>query len=350
MKKKITIKDVARETGVHVSTVSRALSPSKSSSLSPEVVRKIRDKAAAMGYRPNRVASGLRTKRTMTIGIMIPDISNSLFPPIVRGVESVFEPAGYASILVNTDNEPAREIRMIGVLTERGVDGIINAAAFRKDPTLELLAAEIPIVAVNRMIEGAGIPSVVNDDAGGIRLMLKTLHAAGHRKIAHIAGPLDLSTGTTRRDAFISGAMNMGLSASPSMIVPAIRYSEEEGSRCAMQILKKFPDATAILCANDSLAIGAIAALKKNGLNCPDDMSVTGYNDIPFLEFMSPSITTVQILQFDVGRIAAEILLKRILDPQARVPETTIMPVKVVERGSVGAPRTRRKTRSRAAE
>ena len=116
MKKNITIRDVARETGVHVSTVSRALSKNASTSLSKVVVEKIKAKAAEMGYRPNLVASGLRTRKTMSIGIIIPDIGNAVFPPIVRGVESILEPAGYASILVNTDNDPSKEKKFIQVL------------------------------------------------------------------------------------------------------------------------------------------------------------------------------------------------------------------------------------------
>lgn len=348
MKKNVTIKDVARETGVHVSTVSRALSPNARSSLSDEVVTRIRKKAEEMGYRPNRVASGLRTKRTMSVGIMIPDIANALFPPIVRGVESVLEPAGYASILVNTDNDPARESRLFDVLMERGVDGIIDAAVHRLDPALVRRAKEVPIVTANRMVDGAGIPSVVNDDAGGVRMMAQKLYDAGHRNIAHIAGPQDLSTGTTRRSAFMTTMKNLGLDLKPGMIAAAERYTVDDGRRCARLLMEKQPETTAMLCANDLLAIGAIEAIRRAGLDCPTDISVTGFNDIPFLDLITPGLTTIQILQFDIGRIAAEILLKRLTDPDARVPETTIMPVSIVERGSVAPPRLRRGKRQQA--
>ena len=132
MKKNITIKDVAKETGVHVSTVSEHYLPTQEL-LSKEVVERIRSKAKQMGYRPNRVASGLRTKRSMTVGIVIPDITNALYAPILLGVESVLEDAGYASILVNSDGDPKREERLLDLLLERGVDGIIDAAVTSQD-------------------------------------------------------------------------------------------------------------------------------------------------------------------------------------------------------------------------
>lgn len=335
MKKSVTIKDVARETGVHVSTVSRALSPNARASLSPEVVARIREKAGEMGYRPNRVASGLRTNRTMTVGVIIPDITNTLFPPIVRGVESVLEPAGYASILVNTDSDPERESRLYEVLLERGVDGIIDAAVTRDDPSAVRAALDIPMVTANRLVEGSGIPAVVNDDTGGIRMMVQYLKAAGHKRIGHVGGPEELSTGISRRQAF-EAAMS-GAEAAP--VVSSDWYTEDEGYRCAMKLLDGDEEVTALLCANDRLAIGALDAIQERGLTCPADLSVTGFNDIPFLDRIPPGLTTVRILQFDVGRIAAEILLKRMTDSEAPVPGTTIMPVTIVERGSVAPPR-----------
>ncbi len=149
-----------------------------------EVVERIRLKAKQMGYRPNLVASGLRTKRSMTVGIVIPDITNSLFPPIVRGVESVLEEAGYASILVNSDGDPKREERLLDLLLERGVDGIIDAAVTSQDEKVADISKQLPVVTANRMVFGSGIPAVVNDDAGGITAMFQLLLDKGHKEIA----------------------------------------------------------------------------------------------------------------------------------------------------------------------
>jgi LacI family transcriptional regulator len=342
MSKTVTLKDIARETGVHVSTVSRALDPDAHKSLTGEVVERVRQTAERMGYRRNRLASGLRTKRTMTVGMMLPDITNTLFPPIVRGVESILEPKGYASIIVNTDSDPDRETKMVEVLMERGVDGIIDAAAHRADPRIVELAQQgIPIVTVNRQIDGSAIPSVVNDDAEGIRLMLRHLYDNGHRRIAHIAGPQSLSTGLLRLRTFEQTARDLGLDLPREATVLASRFDEEEGRRCTDHLLRQTWKFTAILCANDRLALGALDMLQKRGLTCPGDISVTGFNDLPFLDLVPPGLTTIRVQQFDVGRLAAELLMKMMNDPKAPIPTTTILPVKMIQRGSVARPKTR---------
>jgi LacI family transcriptional regulator len=342
MSKTVTLKDIARETGVHVSTVSRALDPDAHKSLTEEVVERVRQTAERMGYRRNRLASGLRTKRTMTVGMMLPDITNTLFPPIVRGVESILEPKGYASIIVNTDSDPDRETKMVEVLLERGVDGIIDAAAHRADPRIvELSQQGVPIVTVNRQIDGSAIPSVVNDDAEGIRLMLRHLHDNGHRRIAHIAGPQSLSTGLLRLRTFEQTARDLGLDLPREATVLAARFDEEEGRRCTDHLLRQPWKFTAILCANDRLALGALDMLHKRGLSCPGDISVTGFNDLPFLDLVPPGLTTVRVQQFDVGRLAAELLMKMMNDPKAPIPTTTILPVKMIQRGSVARPKSR---------
>lgn len=335
--KKVTLKDIAGATGVHVSTVSRALDRNAQTSLTEEVVRRIKDTAERMGYRPNLLASGLRTKRSMTVGLVLPDITNTLFPPIVRGVESVLEPRGYASIIVNTDGLPDREAKLIDVLQERGVDGIIHAAAQRVDPKIIKVAAQgFPVVTVNRQIEGAVIPSVVNDDDAGIRMALEHLYSKGHRKIAHIAGPQPLSTGLIRLKAFVSKARALGLEVPKAATVFASHFDEEQGGICTEKLLHAGWPFTAILCANDRLALGAIFALRKHGITCPDDVSIIGFNDIPLLDLIPPRLTTIRIRQFDVGAIGAQILVRMMTEPDARIAESTVLPVELVERDSVG--------------
>lgn len=340
MTKPITLKDIAKEIGVHVSTVSRALDRDGQNSLTPEVVERVRKAAERMGYRRNRLASGLRTKRTMTVGVMIPDITNTLFPPIVRGVDRVLEDAGYASIIVNTDGIAEREERLIDALLERGVDGIIDAAAYQDDPRIKGVADQgIPVVTVNRQVGNSSIPSVVNDDAEGVRLALNYLYDKGHRRIAHIAGPQDLSTSITRLGAFEAAAKDLVLELPPAATIHSTRFDEEEGRRCAEELLRDSWNCTAILCANDRLALGAIDQIARHGLSCPDDISVTGFNDVPFLDLIPPGLTTIRVQQDAIGRLAAELLLKMVEDSTATIPRTTILPVKLIERGSVAAPK-----------
>ena len=230
-KKRITLKDIARETGVHVSTVSRALDPVERKTITEEVAKRIQAAAESLGYRPNRIAAGLRTNRTMTVGVMIPDITNVIFPPILRGIESVLEPLGYASIIVNTDSERDREIRLLDVLRDRGVDGIIHAAVLRSDPSIAKAAQDgLPVVTLNRRVEASDIPYVINDEDAGICQMLRHLRELGHTRIAHIAGPQDLSTGQLRLAAFRRAAEDLDTEVDENLIVVATRFDEQEGS------------------------------------------------------------------------------------------------------------------------
>lgn len=340
MNKRITLKDIAVATGVHVSTVSRALDPKRDTPLTDDVVIRIRETADRLGYRPNRIASSLRTKRTMTIGVVIPDITNMIFPPIVRGIESVLEPLGYASIIVNTDSQHGREQRLVEILQDRGVDGIIHTAVLLEDPTIVKAAeAGLPVVTLNRKIEGTRIPYVINDDAAGIDAAFVLLFGKGHRHIAHLAGPRHLSTGQLRVDAFRAAASRCGLDVGALTIVEAAQFDETGGRIAAEEILRKEPETTAMLCANDRLALGAIDHLRSIGMNCPKEISVTGFNDMPFLEMIPPRLTTVRIQQFEAGAVAARHMAAILSGNGDSVPAETILPVRLIERDSVAGPR-----------
>ena len=337
MAKRVTLKDVATEAGVHVSTVSRSLDPNTRHAITEDVATHVRRVAARLGYRPNRIAAGLRTNRTMTVGIVIPDITNVLFPPIVRGIETVMEPQGYASILVNTDSDPQREARLLDVLRERGVDGIIHTAALRDDPAiLDAARSGLPLVTLNRKVEGTAIPYVINDERGGIAMLVRHLTALGHRAIAHIAGPQDLSTGRMRLEAFREAMAASALVVDERLVVPTARFDESEGARATADLIGKGRHFTAILAANDRLALGAIRQLKTAGLACPRDVSVTGYNDMPFLDMIEPALTTVRIQQFEAGRVAARLLLECLSGTQH--PANVVLPVTLVTRESTASP------------
>jgi LacI family transcriptional regulator len=165
--------------------------------------------------------------------------------------------------------------------------------------------------------------------------MLRYLVNAGHRRIAHIAGPPLLSTGRERLTAFRKTAQELGIDISPECIATAMRYDEDEGRRCTSELLESGWRFTAILCANDRLALGSIDELGARGLSCPGDISVTGFNDIPFLDHIPPGLTTIRVQHFEVGRIGAELLLRMMNEPEVTVPITTVFPVKLIERGSV---------------
>ena len=196
---------------------------------------------------------------------------------------------------------------------------ILDWSASSNHPSLQ------PPASRQTIFQGVNLPGFESGKTGGL-----------------LAGPALLSTSIARRQAFEAAMHPLGLPANADVVAVSDNYTEDEGSRCAEYLLDKQPEVTALLCPNDRLAIGAIDALQGRGLSCPADVSITGFNDIPFLDLIPPGLTTVQILQFDLGRIAAEILLKRMTEPDARVPETTIMPVSIIERGSIAPPRNGR--------
>ncbi len=337
----VTLKDVAERVGVDKSTVSRALNPGTEGLLTPEVVERIQEVAARMGYRKNQLARSLRTHRTMTVGIVLPDITNTLFAPIVRGAESILEPLGYASMIVNTDDDSERRKYLIGVLLERGVDGIIDAATQISATYIKSIEEQgVPLVTAIRKTDRPSVPAVISDDEEGIRLLIQHLYVRGHRKLVHIAGPETLSTGQLRLNAFRRHMEIVGLDIPEKGIAYAKRFDEEEGSRCAIDLLVSGLDFTAIVCANDRLALGAIKALNQSGVPCPEHISVTGFNDLPFLNLIPPGLTTIRVQQFDVGRLSAELLIRMMTNQEVAIPSTSILPVELVERGSVTKPRT----------
>ena len=190
IKPRATIKDVARRAGVHPSTVSRVLNPATRSMVSENLAQKIEHIADELGYRRNPLASGLRTQKTYTVGIVIPDLTNPVFPPIVRGVEHTLDAAGYNAILADSGSKQRSEEAIIENMKARQVDGLVVAAARRKDPIVdECMAQGIPLVLVNRAVDKHDVAAVINDDELGIQLALEHLTQLGHRRIAYVGGP-----------------------------------------------------------------------------------------------------------------------------------------------------------------
>jgi LacI family transcriptional regulator len=318
----VTIKDIARRCGVHASTVSRVLNPATRAMVSRKLTAKVMEAAKEMGYRRNPLASGLRTRRSHTIGVMIPDLTNPLFPPIVRGIERTLGGHGYIAILADSANNPETELAILANMRARQVEGLIIATAHRRDPVVEeCIEHGIPVVLVNRTVDDDKVASVINNDDHGIRLAVQHLVDLGHRRIAHIAGPQDTSTGYTRRQAFVEAIEAAGLEGSRELIAEADSYTEPAGRAAADELMQAGKLFTAIVAGNDLLALGCYDALKERGLKCPDDISVTGFNDVPFIDRLSPPLTTVQVPQDQLGVRATELLMDHI---QARQSDTTV--------------------------
>ncbi len=341
MRAAVTIRDVARLAEVHPGTVSRALNEQTRGLVNPETAERVLRVAEELGYQPNPIARGLKTNRSYTVGVLIPDLTNPLFPPIMRGIEDGLGEAGYTSLIVNTDNDPGRERLQMETMRARQVDGFIAATA-RLDTELlaEAAAGGAPIVLVNRSLEDGSLPAVTVNDRQGIALAVDHMVALGHERVGHVAGPQNVSTGHRRHLGFREAMARHGLDAPAAQISFGQAFTETDGARACAELLDRSPQVTAIVAANDRLAIGCYDALEAHGLRCPEDISITGFNDMPFIDRLRPPLTSVRVPQREIGKVAADLLLEQLGGSEEPATEIMLEPTLMV-RGSTASPRPR---------
>jgi LacI family transcriptional regulator len=333
--KRVTLREVAELAGVNPSTVSRALSPFSRHLVNPETLRRVQAAALELDYAPNRVASSLRTGRSHSIGVVIPDLTNPLFPPVVRGISDGLASAGYTALVTNTDRNVENERTMLETLLERQVDGLIMASAATDDELVAIgLDRGVPVVLVNRMVDDHRILAVLSDDWHGMNEAVGHLASLGHRSIGHVAGPLGIATGVLRRQAFFDAMATHGLDVPDRAVVVASTFTESGGTAAARELLRSFLACTAIVAANDLIALGCYAAAAELGRSCPDDLSVVGFNDMPFADKFCPPLTTVRIPAYEMGVRAARLLIDRLQDGSVPVGPV-LLPTRIVVRGSV---------------
>ncbi len=335
----VTLRDVAKRAGVHPATASRALNPETRLLVSEDTARRVLAAATALGYRPNAVARSLRTRRSHTVGVLIPDLNNPLFPPMVRGLEDRLAADGYVALLGNTDSDDAREEMVFEQMRARHVDGYVLATATLHSKVLaEAARAGLPVVLMNRLAEEHSFPSVSVDNDRGVRMVVAHLTGLGHQRICYVAGPQDTSTGRERLHGFQAAMRAAGLDAGPGLTERAGVYSLEEGYRCASKLLAAAPGCTAIAAGNDLLAIGCYKALDEAGLRCPEDVSVIGFNDMPFVDRLRPPLSTVRFPHYQVGTEAAQLLLERLSGSADGPVKILFLAPELVVRGSTAPP------------
>ncbi len=344
-----TIADVAQLAGVHVSTVSRALDPAARHRISQAVAERVAAAAEQLGYRPSALAAGLRSGRSNTIGVLVPDLTNPVFPPIVQAIEAALARAGYVTLLASTEADAAKEALLIGRMAAQGADGIILASAAAGSPAPAVaLRLGLPLVLVNRRLPGAELPAVVSEDSAGIALAVRHLVSLGHRRIAHLAGPPGVATAADRLRGVRAALKAAGLA--PVAVVRAEAYTRAAGAAAGRALLAAAWPAperpgrrpaspaapTAIVAANDLLALGAYDALRDAGLRIPRDVSVTGFNDMPMADLVAPPLTTIRIQHAAMGQAAADALLARLRGEAG--PGLVRLPAALIARGSTAAP------------
>jgi LacI family transcriptional regulator len=334
-----SIVHVAEKAGVSVATASRVMSNS-TYPVSPETRQKVLKAATELGYAPNSLARGLRSQRSKLLAAIVGDNTDPYFAEIMRGVEEVANEHGYLTIVCNTDRDPRKEITYLQTLRDYRADGIIFAGGGLNDPHH---ANQLEEIVKEMMGRGAAVitlsphtlhvPSIQIDNFQGARMMTSYLLDQGHRRIAFVAGPSNLTVANVRLQGYMAAMVERGLNIEQNLII-AGNFDQPGGERAALHIaqMSSHSRPTAIFAANDETAFGIMLGLARLGWHVPQDISVCGFGDLPMARLLSPPLTTVQVSLRDLGRMGAQKLFAML--KHEAVSELDILSTKVVERGS----------------
>jgi len=322
---KATIKDIALQAKVSVATVSKILNK-KDEHISDETRQKVIAIAKEINYTPNTLARSLVTKQTKTIGLILPDISNPFFPELARGAEDKASEIGYSIMYCNTDDNVKKEDQYINMLIEKMVDGIIiTQSVARKNASVTLESVSIPIILIDRDIEGQSVRGkVLVDNMMGAYDAVKYLILSGRKDIAFIAGPLTSNTTKTRLEGYKKALNEFGISFNKDYILEG-QYKSEWGFSAVRQLLEKKYNFDAVFCANDVIAISVVKALKDAGKLIPQDIAVIGFDDIHMASLIEPPLTTVRQPIYEMGYRAVEMLIDIIKNPNEDIKERRIL-------------------------
>jgi LacI family repressor for deo operon, udp, cdd, tsx, nupC, and nupG len=331
-----TIKDVARELGISVATVSRALS--RPELLRPETRDRVMNVVERLGYRPNLLARGLRRGQAHAILFVAPNLS-PFFLEIFAGAEIVVRDAQFALLFGNSGGDPEREQEYFDQVASGRADGIILLTGLA--PAAYAVGARPlpPLVTVLERLVDAAVPVVRTDHHAGAQDATRHLIGLGHRHIGHITGVRRVLSTSRRLEGFRSALAAAQLPARPELVCTG-DFTMRSGAEGMQHLMALDPPPTAVLCANDEMAFGAILALRKLGLAVPEDVSVVGFDDQNMAEFYNPPLTTVHIPRHELGRRAAMELLEQLAGRD--VAREVILPTRLVVRESTAPPPSRR--------
>lgn len=340
-RRKATLKDVAAEAGVHVSTVSRALSPAKRDLVNTETRAQIEQVARRLDFRPDKLASSLRSGRTNVIGVVVADLSNPYIGPVLRGIENTLGGSDVMPMLVETRDSSERLARACDALIDHRVDAVITTAGRQGDvEALRRVAARVPLALAVRAVAGVEVPTIAHDDVLGGRLAAEHLLGLGHTRLAQLVGPDDISSFRDRRRGFREAVEAAGHAvvdvADAATVLPTI----DEGGRLMRRLLTTHRGdlPTGLFVHNDTMAVGAVDAARAGGLRCPHDLSVVGYNNNPLTAHVEPPLTTIHLPGYELGRMAADVVVG-MLDTPETTPTWASLPPHLVVRESTAAPR-----------
>jgi LacI family transcriptional regulator len=330
----MTIRDVARRAGVSPATVSRVLSRS-AHPVSERGRRRVLAAAQQLAYIPNLLARSLLTHQTAALGVLIPDVSNPYYAAVLRGIEDAAGPGGRAVILCDTDRNPDKQRLYLRALMERRVDGLIIAGGSFGRAEIDIIGESLPLVMIGR--HQARIPSVRIDNVHAGALATGHLVSLGHRRIAHMAGPSVSLTAADRLKGYRRALEGASIAPEPDLEVE-VGFAPARAGEAVRALFETQAVPTAVVAANDQVAIGVIRALHELHLTVPGDVSVVGFDDTPVASYIVPSLTTVAVPTHELGRTAVA-LLTAMLD--GRRAASVILPCDLRVRESTSAPRGR---------
>lgn len=328
---KITIKDIAQLAGVSTTTVSKILN-NKDESISEGTRARVKQIMQEHNYTPNNIARTLVTKRSYCIGVVIPDIRNTFFPELIRGIEDTAHQLNYNLIICNTDDDIQKQNKYLDILHKRMVDGIILTAS-QEEQNQEIFNSNLPLVLVDRDIPiGNPVGKIMVDNQKGGYMATSYLADKGCKNIVFLSGTQNSVPSKDRYLGYLKAMAEHGLNA--DKMEHFGNFKSEFGLEKMQQLLKQGQKVDGVFCASDVIAIGAIKAIKEFGLRVPQDIKVVGFDDIYFAQYLEPPLTTIAQPIYEIGATSARLLIDYIEDKTQDKDQVILLDTKLVERES----------------
>lgn len=301
-----TLKQIAEIAGTSIATVSKVVNK-KTHDISDETVKRVEAILKKEGYQPNQIARTMKTNKTKTIGLLIPDIRNPFFTEIARGAEDAANEAGYTVFLCNTDDNFNKELKYLSELNSRIIDGIIIAGSYERHVEQEeQYIQSAPMVAIDRVVSyPSKVSFITTDNFKSSRKLTQALVEMGHSNYIYIGGPIESDVTVSRYEGFVKALKDNNINSHQSAFG---KYSVESGYELILQ-MESIPKGSAIVCGNDLIALGVLNGLKLRNLEIPHDVSVTGFDNIDVAQSLSPSLSTINQPTYEMGKKAAETLI-----------------------------------------
>jgi LacI family transcriptional regulator len=327
-----TIGDVARRSGVSKTTVSHALSGKRP--VAPSTQSKVLEAVEALSFRPNGVARSLRMKRSHTVALLIPDITNPYYPMLARGLQDAIIDNGYHLFLCNTDARREQEVGLVQDALQRQVDGIAIASFEARTGDLkDALEGSVPLISIGPRIDHANVDVVWTDDARGAAGATRHLLQRGHRAVGMIGGTAGWVPSEARLSGYLSALNRAGITFDPALLALG-DFTRRGGADAMTRLMGLATPPTAVFCANDLMALGAMDVARDLGLAIPGDVALVGYDDIEAAALVTPALTTVLNPAYEMGRVGGRLLLERAANGYRGKRRRMIVPHRLIRRES----------------